>query len=183
MNLDIRYVLDKHKIEYTDRGSSLVARCPLHEEKTASFSVDPEKNVFYCFGCSEGGDSILLESKLSKRTIGQVLREVNPDFKYESVKKEYTWLDQLKRLTYTEDNILILDTIRKFWPIWRACYVKVSEDSIVSKTDMDDWYYGANIYGPWNATRRIFGEKYDIKPLKDGWILNGPYIKDYFIKW
>ncbi len=34
--------------------------CPLHKEKTPSFSVDPDQGLFYCFGCSQGGDAIRL---------------------------------------------------------------------------------------------------------------------------
>jgi DNA primase len=34
--------------------------CPLHKEKTPSFSVDPVQGLFYCFGCGVGGDSIKL---------------------------------------------------------------------------------------------------------------------------
>ena len=34
--------------------------CPIHKEKTPSFSVDPAANLFYCFGCGAGGDAIKL---------------------------------------------------------------------------------------------------------------------------
>jgi DNA primase len=34
--------------------------CPLHKEKTPSFSVDPVQGLFYCFGCGAGGDAIKL---------------------------------------------------------------------------------------------------------------------------
>ncbi len=39
--------------------------CPLHKEKTPSFSVDPVQGLFYCFGCSQGGDAIKLHMLLS----------------------------------------------------------------------------------------------------------------------
>src|SRR5262245_22602554 len=37
-------------------GSRLKGLCPFHQEKTPSFSVDPEQQLFYCFGCQVGGD-------------------------------------------------------------------------------------------------------------------------------
>ena len=37
-------------------GSHLTGRCPFHEERTPSFSVNPGKGLYYCFGCGKGGD-------------------------------------------------------------------------------------------------------------------------------
>lgn len=42
-------------VNLTRRGSNLFGLCPFHNEKTASFSVAPEKGIFYCFGCHKGG--------------------------------------------------------------------------------------------------------------------------------
>jgi DNA primase len=39
-------------------GSRFTGRCPFHEEKTPSFSVNPVEKLFYCFGCGKGGDVI-----------------------------------------------------------------------------------------------------------------------------
>ena len=39
-------------------GSRMKGLCPFHQEKTPSFTVNPEKAVFHCFGCGESGDAI-----------------------------------------------------------------------------------------------------------------------------
>jgi DNA primase catalytic core len=40
------------------QGARLVGRCPFHEERTPSFSVNPGEGFYYCFGCHKGGDVI-----------------------------------------------------------------------------------------------------------------------------
>jgi DNA primase len=37
-------------------GKNFVGLCPFHTEKTPSFSVSPDKQIFYCFGCGTGGN-------------------------------------------------------------------------------------------------------------------------------
>ena len=39
-------------------GSRFTGRCPFHEEKTPSFSVNPVDKLYYCFGCGKGGDVV-----------------------------------------------------------------------------------------------------------------------------
>lgn len=52
---DIVAVVSRY-VQLTLRGGQYWARCPFHNEKTASFSVTPEKGFFYCFGCHAGGN-------------------------------------------------------------------------------------------------------------------------------
>ena len=63
-------------VALTRRGSNLFGLCPFHGEKTPSFSVAPEKGIFYCFGCHKGGGVINFEMEiegLSYREIAQAL--------------------------------------------------------------------------------------------------------------
>jgi len=50
---DIVAVISRH-VELRKSGRSYKARCPFHEEKTASFHVTPELRRFKCFGCQAG---------------------------------------------------------------------------------------------------------------------------------
>jgi DNA primase len=40
------------------QGRRYVGRCPFHDERTASFGIDPLDKLYYCFGCQRGGDAI-----------------------------------------------------------------------------------------------------------------------------
>ena len=49
-------LLRDYNVALTPSGKRLKGLCPFHNEKTPSFSVDPERQFFYCFGCQEKGD-------------------------------------------------------------------------------------------------------------------------------
>ena len=45
-------------VQLTRKGANLFGLCPFHSEKTGSFSVSPDKQIYYCFGCKRGGGVI-----------------------------------------------------------------------------------------------------------------------------
>lgn len=62
--VEIEQIAGEHT-KLTKRGKRLVGLCPLHKEKTPSFSVEPVQGLFYCFGCGRGGDAIKLHMQLT----------------------------------------------------------------------------------------------------------------------
>ncbi|MHB8772029.1 MAG: DNA primase [Syntrophales bacterium] len=57
-------------------GRNFLGLCPFHQEKTPSFTVSPDKQMFYCFGCSEGGNAVSFLMKLNQLTFPEALRQL-----------------------------------------------------------------------------------------------------------
>ena len=55
--LDIVEVIDR-RVKLKKAGKNYSACCPFHEERTPSFSVNPERQFYYCFGCGAGGNAL-----------------------------------------------------------------------------------------------------------------------------
>lgn len=54
-------------------GRNFFGLCPFHKEKSPSFSVSPDKQIFHCFGCGVGGDVIRFVSKIENLDFRQTL--------------------------------------------------------------------------------------------------------------
>ena len=57
-------------VPLTRKQNNYWACCPFHEEKTPSFSVSPDKEFFYCFGCHAGGDVFQFVQKIENSQNG-----------------------------------------------------------------------------------------------------------------
>jgi DNA primase len=56
------------------RGKNMVGLCPFHNEKTPSFSVSPEKQLYHCFGCSASGNVFSLIMQMENLTFPEAAR-------------------------------------------------------------------------------------------------------------
>ncbi len=73
-------------------GANLFGLCPFHGEKTASFSVAPDKGIYYCFGCHKGGSVITFQMEIEGLSYPDAVRalarragmEVPEDEQYQS---------------------------------------------------------------------------------------------------
>ena len=81
-----------HYVTLKRSGSNLFGLCPFHGEKTASFSVAPDKGIYYCFGCHKGGGVINFMMELEGLSYPDAVRnlaarvgmEVPEDEQYQS---------------------------------------------------------------------------------------------------
>ncbi|MFZ3055744.1 MAG: DNA primase [Smithella sp.] len=55
-------------------GRNFIGLCPFHQEKTPSFTVNRDKQIFYCFGCGEGGNVITFLMKIADKTFPEAIK-------------------------------------------------------------------------------------------------------------
>src|SRR5258707_975835 len=105
------------------KGANWMACCPFHKEKTASFSVSPAKEIFYCFGCHKGGNvfNFVMEMeriafpeaiKIVAEKTGVPLPKQIDDSRFEARKRESDQVIDLNQwaLVWWEDQLKITTT-------------------------------------------------------------------------
>ena len=88
---DIVSVLGQY-LNLTKKSSNYVTNCPFHEEKTASFTVSPQKSIYHCFGCKKGGNVLTFLQDYDGLTFLEAvekLAEINGVQMPQSSKNEY----------------------------------------------------------------------------------------------
>ncbi len=70
--VDIVEIVSAH-VPLKRAGRNFKANCPFHHEKTPSFVVNPDKQIFHCFGCGVGGNVFSFLMKLEKREFREVV--------------------------------------------------------------------------------------------------------------
>ena len=73
-SLDIVDVISKYVV-LKKAGRNFQGLCPFHNEKTPSFVVTPDKQIFKCFGCGEGGDVFTFLMKINNQSFNEVIEE------------------------------------------------------------------------------------------------------------
>ncbi|MGE4383207.1 MAG: DNA primase [Arcobacter sp.] len=63
-------------IELKKSGANFKACCPFHGEDTPSFTVSPTKQIYHCFGCSNGGDAIKFVMEYEKLTYPEAIEKI-----------------------------------------------------------------------------------------------------------
>ncbi|WP_298018505.1 DNA primase [uncultured Dysosmobacter sp.] len=61
-------------VQLSRKGANLFGLCPFHNEKTGSFSVSPDKQIYYCFGCKKGGGVVNFVMDIENLTFPDAVR-------------------------------------------------------------------------------------------------------------
>ncbi|MBQ9244996.1 DNA primase [bacterium] len=104
--LDILDVVQS-RVVLKKKGANYWGCCPFHNEKTPSFCVNPQKGIFKCFGCGEGGDAISFLMKINNQTFGDVIKDLAQQF---NIELPHTHKDSKK---YTEEKEQIKSLLDK----------------------------------------------------------------------
>lgn len=86
---DIVDVISQY-VRLSRKGSNYFGCCPFHNEKTASFSVSPNKQMYYCFGCHAGGNVFTFLMQYENYTFGEAMEVLAERAGVELPKQEFS---------------------------------------------------------------------------------------------
>jgi len=135
-------------------GVEWVGRCPLpdHEDKTPSFTVNPEKNVWFCHGCARGGDVIELARfgwGYEKHEVQMAAADLLHEFGHPIPERPASWYRKQERQKPIRDAI----AQAKFAHLRRRLFRGLFLPSLVRSEDQDERKEGAVIF--WEATEPL----------------------------
>ena len=113
--VDIVDVISEH-IVLRKRGKNFVGLCPFHNEKTPSFSVSQDKQVYHCFGCSAGGNAYKFLMEIGKQSFAEVVLDLARRYQVEIKTVEPEQRQEIQRqLTLKEQLYEILAIASSFF--------------------------------------------------------------------
>ena len=96
------------------RGSSYVACCPFHNEKTPSFHVTPAKGIYKCFGCGKAGSAVGFVMDYEHMTYPEALRYLARKYNIE-VKEEEETAEQIAARQRSESLMAVSEFARQYF--------------------------------------------------------------------
>ena len=80
------------KVALSKKGKSYFGLCPFHNEKTPSFSVEPERKIYTCFSCGEKGNAITFKQRTENLSFVEAVEDLaikaNINLDFSTYKKE-----------------------------------------------------------------------------------------------
>ena len=99
------------------KGQNYFGLCPFHTEKTPSFSVNTQKQIFHCFGCGEGGNSISFIMKVESLSFVESAKYLADKFRIKIPESRESEASDKKKLALFDVNKFVADFFSKF--LWQ----------------------------------------------------------------
>jgi DNA primase len=96
------------------RGVNMIGNCPFHDEKTPSFTVSPSKNIYKCFGCGKGGDSVRFIMDHEKLSFPESIRFLANKYKIHIEETENT-AQEIEHKQVTDSLYIVNDFARDYF--------------------------------------------------------------------
>ena len=102
--VDIVTLFEHFGIRLQKKGKSWISKCPWHDDKSPSLSVDKEKGLYNCFGCGESGDVFSLVQKMKGCDFKEALQFLKSNSFKSTTSTTYA-PDTPKKITHRQENI------------------------------------------------------------------------------
>ena len=149
------------------RGKNWHGLCPFHPEKTPSFTVSPEKMIWHCFGCGEGGNAFDFMMKINNESFENAAREMAEKIGVEVAEIKSSGKDQRDLSKYYK----IMEDAEKFFS--KCIYDDKSQKPLIylesRKIPKEGIEYFNIGYAPsgWNQLFKELSKKYSPKNLEE----------------
>src|SRR3990170_3148753 len=91
------------------RGVNYIAHCPFHNEKTPSFNVNPVRNIYKCFGCGKGGDSVSFVMEHEKMNYPESLRYLAKKYNIEIEEIYDRNIEEEKKIENERESLYVMN--------------------------------------------------------------------------
>jgi DNA primase len=117
--VDIVDVVGRH-VELKRGGANLMGLCPFHAEKSPSFSVSPQKQFYYCFGCGASGDAIRFLTEHNGMSFVEAVRDLAQQAGLTVPEEQVSVEEQVKRQKLRERRLSLGEVLLKAADFYRA---------------------------------------------------------------
>jgi DNA primase len=126
--VDIVEVVGRH-VELKRGGANLMGLCPFHAEKSPSFSVSPQKQFYYCFGCGASGDAFRFLTEHNGMSFVEAVRDLAQQVGMTVPEEQVSAEEQVRRQKLRERRLSLGEVLHKAADFYRA-QLKASPQAI-----------------------------------------------------
>lgn len=175
----------KDYVDLKSRGANLIGLCPFHKEKTPSFYVSAQKNIFKCFGCGKGGTPVQFIMEAEHMNFPEAVRQLAKKYQIEleeSKSSEQSLEEQLESESLHIVNQFALDYYKNIlWnhPTGQSIGLSYLKERGFLESTIEKFEIGYALQGPDEFYREAISKGFKDEFLQRLGLVNSNH-KDFF---